>query len=102
MGKRLRLNLIKMGTTLSVVIACISVTIHYIIPKYVYKLNMNFSPWRKPQSIAIIGGADGPTAIFLTSSYSTYVIPLVFATLSMAGFLYLKDKKINEKEKEDE
>jgi len=40
-------------------------------------------------SIGIIGGADGPTAIFLTGSSPLYLATIVFTLLSIVGFLYI-------------
>jgi len=59
-----------------------------LIPVYLsYRLNIEAS---KMDSIGIIGGADGPTTIFLTStSSSANSIIIVFALFSIAGIAYL-------------
>lgn len=52
-------------------------------------------------SIGIIGGADGPTAIFVTTpGWTHWIVPLVFLSAGLVGFLYLH--KQNKKSKEGE
>lgn len=42
-------------------------------------------------SVGIIGGADGPTAVFVTTSVgSHWLIPLAMVVLGIAGYLCLK------------
>jgi Na+-transporting methylmalonyl-CoA/oxaloacetate decarboxylase beta subunit len=40
-------------------------------------------------SIGIIGSADGPTAIFISSSRYTNAITIIFGLLSVVGIIYL-------------
>ena len=48
-------------------------------------------------SIGIIGGADGPTAIFVTTSMAPFayrvIVPLVFVFIGIVGFWFLGHKK---------
>lgn len=52
-------------------------------------------------SIGIIGGADGPTAIFITSQPSSlwnWLVPLVILILGIVGFIRLGHCKNSKKE----
>lgn len=42
---------------------------------------------------SIIGGADGPTSIFIASEKSYYLIPFIFGLLSIIGVVYLIIKR---------
>lgn len=45
-------------------------------------------------SIGIIGGADGPTAIFLTAPvWMHYAVPVAMLVAGICGFLWLRRKK---------
>ena len=40
-------------------------------------------------SIGIIGGADGPTAVFITTpGWTHWIVPVVLLLVGLAGFLY--------------
>ena len=57
---------------------------------------MIFINSNKVDSVVIIGGADGPTAIYLSSRPSSTIIAIVvFALLSITGIFYviLRKKK---------
>lgn len=43
----------------------------------------------KAAAIGIIGGADGPTAIFLTSKVHIAILPILFFILTVIGCLRL-------------
>jgi len=49
----------------------------------------------KALSIGVIGGADGPTAIFVTSSGSGLWIWLLLAAVGAGGFLWLRKRRKN-------
>lgn len=51
-----------------------------------YKYNISAN---KASSIGIIGGSDGPTAIFINGIPSTNYITITFALLSVIGITYL-------------
>lgn len=69
------------------IITLISVSCNFLMPMYLsYRLNKEVS---SSSSIGIIGGADGPTTIYLASQSSTYLFTVVFALLSIVGILYL-------------
>ena len=45
-------------------------------------------------SIGIIGGADGPTAIFVTTpDWTGYVLPVLALAVGICGFLYFSRRK---------
>lgn len=45
-------------------------------------------------SIGIIGGADGPTAIFITTpDWASRILPIILLAIGISGFLYLKKRK---------
>ena len=47
--------------------------------------------FRESASIGIIGGADGPTAIFVTTpSWTEYVVPLLVLAVGIWGYLRLR------------
>ena len=52
---------------------------------------------REAVSIGIIGGADGPTAVFLTRPpWVSYLWPLLLLAVGICGLLYFrKEKKRN-------
>lgn len=73
------------------------------------RLFMLFKGFAAPQTdasaVGIIGGADGPTAIFISSSLkpaSKIFFSLLFAVLTAAGVLWSRKLKGNPKAKEDE
>ncbi|TAH63656.1 MAG: hypothetical protein EWM50_01945 [Gottschalkiaceae bacterium] len=51
-----------------------------------YKLNKDVN---NASSIGIIGGADGPTAIFIASQPSFNLAIGIFSLLTIAGIIYL-------------
>lgn len=56
-------------------------------------LKANFSP-NDAYSVGIIGGADGPTAIFLTGPvWAYYVIPVLAIVIGVLGYVKLKETK---------
>lgn len=45
-------------------------------------------------SVGIIGGADGPTAVFVTApGWTAYVVPVLLTVLGICGFLYFGKKR---------
>jgi len=70
--------------------ALINAAYYYLLPIYLsYKFNADL---RGASSIGIIGGADGPTSIFVASSQSPN-ITAIFALLAVAGVIYLINAK---------
>lgn len=66
--------------------AAIGILYEYLLPLYLsYKLNKDLSD---ASAIGIIGGADGPTTIYLSGSVSPGITAL-FAVLTAIGIAYL-------------
>ncbi len=47
----------------------------------------------KKKTVGIIGGADGPTSIFIATSPSSYSVTKVFGILTLLGIAYLLIKR---------
>lgn len=47
------------------------------------------SDFKDASTIGIIGGADGPTAIYLSNSKSFPLISVIFMSLTIIGIMYL-------------
>jgi Na+-transporting methylmalonyl-CoA/oxaloacetate decarboxylase beta subunit len=74
-------------TFVATIITFISVVVSFLIPLCLsYKYHPDSS---KVTSIGVIGGADGPTAIFVTNQLYPYLITFIFALISMVGIVYL-------------
>lgn len=62
------------------------------------RLNMDFST-REASSVAIIGGADGPTAIFLAArphSFYKYILAILLFSVSIGCLLAIRRNKTTE------
>ncbi len=70
-------------TIIAIVITVISVGINFLAPMYLSHKLVNEVD--KVSSVGIIGGADGPTAIYLTSQSFSYISTVIFALLSIVG-----------------
>ena len=74
-------------TIITTIITLINVGFNFLIPMYLsHKV---YNELGKGSTIGIIGGADGPTAIYLTSQSSSYISTIIFVLLSISGVLYL-------------
>ncbi|MGF7059508.1 sodium ion-translocating decarboxylase subunit beta [Brassicibacter mesophilus] len=74
-------------TIITAIITLSSAVFSLLIPLYLsYKLQKDLSG---ASSIGIIGGTDGPTAIFLASQPSSHLITFIFALLTIGGVVYL-------------
>lgn len=77
---------VKIFTIITTVITLFSAVFTFVLPMFLsYKLQIYAN---EASSIAIIGGADGPTAIYVTSKSSPYMITVIFGVLSIAGIIY--------------
>jgi len=84
-GKRKKL--ITALTMISIIITVVGLTFDFVIPRYLaYRFSLDATAGG---SIGIIGGADGPTSIFIAGKTPSASIALVFALLSAAGIIYL-------------
>ncbi len=74
-------------TIITTLITLISASFKYFLRMYAsYRVNIDSD---KAASIGIIGGADGPTSIFIAGTPSSSLITIIFALLSIIGFVYL-------------
>lgn len=75
---------------LTVICALIAITSAFagpLLSKYLsYKFSINT---KDLGSIGIIGGADGPTAIFVTGHINFYWVTAVFSLLTILGVIFL-------------
>lgn len=87
-------------TVISGVIVSYNLLIRYLIP--IYLLHENFGYLNEAASIGIIGGADGPTSIYLTNKNSIVTSP-VFLLLFIMGIMYFIVMRLrrNKKDKKD-
>lgn len=91
-------NLILILTIITVIITLISAAFNFLVPVYLTnkfhkEIQGETSKGKeinKNSSIAIIGGADGPTAIFVASKKSyPYTLMIIFGLISVIGISYL-------------
>lgn len=86
--KRIR----KAITTLTVlcsIVTFIFLGYRFILPVYLaYRLHIDLIDVSDASAVGIIGGADGPTSIFLANS-NFINLTSVFALLSIIGIIYL-------------
>jgi Na+-transporting methylmalonyl-CoA/oxaloacetate decarboxylase beta subunit len=80
-------KIITVLTITTTIITLISASFSFWVRTYLsYRFNTNLN---KACSIGIIGGSDGPTSIFIAGIPSSNSITLIFALLSLIGFVYL-------------
>ncbi|MGE4283897.1 MAG: sodium ion-translocating decarboxylase subunit beta [Clostridia bacterium] len=73
-------------TIITTVITLVSAAFDFLMSRYLsHKFHMDAS---NASSIGIIGGADGPTAIFVTGKASLHLITIIFGLFSIAGIVY--------------
>lgn len=73
-------------TVIGVIATIINISFYYLLPLY---LSLKFhTDFRGASSIGIIGGADGPTIIYLSNPNSFYITG-VLGLLSIVGILFL-------------
>ena len=72
-------------TLITAIITIISAAYEYMLPVFL-SFVLHYDA-REASSIGIIGGADGPTAIFLTGRPPVRVITAVFALITAAGII---------------
>ncbi len=87
MDKRKIFKAIVIFTAIAGIITVIGLGFEILLPIYLsYKLNRGIG---NAASIGIIGGADGPTSIFIASQPSPYFLTGIFALLTVVGILTL-------------
>ena len=84
----------------AVILAALWLVIDLLLPGII-----GWAHHAEASSIGIIGGADGPTAIFITSQPSNFrsrLIPLAVLILGILGLIRLWHPKVNTKKEEGE
>lgn len=80
-------KVVKIATILCLVITMCSVLYKQLLLLYLsLKYRSDFSD---ASAIGIIGGADGPTAIYVSNSNSFPLLSIIFMSLTMIGIIYL-------------
>lgn len=94
MKKEKKVKVITILTVLCGIFTFISVFSSYLAKLFLfYKYNINV---KDAGSVGIIGGADGPTAVFLSGRLPFQFFTAVFGVLTIFGVIYIfnvKDKK---------
>lgn len=73
-------------------ILCIMMTMFSVLYKQLLLLYLSLkysSDFSDAAAIGIIGGADGPTAIYVSNSNSFPWLPVIFMCLTIVGIIYL-------------
>lgn len=86
MKRKRTARIVTILTVITAVITIISAAYEYLLPVFL-SFALHFDA-REASSIGIIGGADGPTAIYITGQTPTYLITVIFASLTIAGIVY--------------
>lgn len=87
MKKEKSIKMITIFTVICALVAFISLFSSYLLSLYLsHKFNIDT---RDAGSIGIIGGADGPTAVYLSGQISSHWFTVVFTTLAILGIIYL-------------
>jgi Na+-transporting methylmalonyl-CoA/oxaloacetate decarboxylase beta subunit len=95
MKKEKSIKVIAVLTITFALIAFIAGFFSYILPFYLsYKSNMYIN---NVDSVDVIGGADGPTAIFISSQFPFHLLTAIFGLLTIIGIMYVVITKYKEK-----
>lgn len=79
--------MIAIFTVICAFAAFISAFFSYLLPLFLsYKFNTDT---RNAGSIGVIGGADGPTAIYVSGQSSSHLFTAIFTLLAILGIVYL-------------
>lgn len=82
-------------TVVTSVITIINASWKFIMRLYI-QYSFQIDTDNSASSIGIIGGADGPTAIFISGHQHSSIFTIIFALLSVAGVIYLLvTRKVN-------
>lgn len=87
MAKRYR-RIIMIITIVTSIITIVSVSWEFIIRMYL-QYRFQITTDNNASSIGIIGGADGPTSIYLSGSPYSSIITIIFALLSALAIIFL-------------
>ena len=78
-------NLIKIIRACTIISAVLTVVLG--IGDFVFQHILNTALGKETSSVGIIGGADGPTAVFIATKSSEFSLVLVFCILTLIGLL---------------
>jgi Na+-transporting methylmalonyl-CoA/oxaloacetate decarboxylase beta subunit len=84
-NKKIKKVLIVLTVT-CVIVTVINATWNYLLPKYIMN---NFIKDLNVNTIGVIGAADGPVSILVSTPNYSYLITTIFALLSISGIVYL-------------
>ncbi|WP_352420657.1 sodium ion-translocating decarboxylase subunit beta [Proteiniborus sp.] len=83
MDKRKLIKIVAIFTAITGIVTVIGLGFEYLLPIFLsFKLKREIN---HASSIGIIGGADGPTSIFLASQPSPHLFTGIFAFLTIVG-----------------
>jgi len=87
--KPIKVKAITIFTVLCGIITFISIFLGRLLPLYLsHKFNAGTGNVGSG-SVGIIGGADGPTAVFVSGQSSFHLFTAIFALLTILGVIYL-------------
>lgn len=82
-----RHKVIKSITIISLIITLVSGLVNFVASLIKFnKFDMNLAAG---SSVGIIGGADGPTSVFIASKTPYNIITIIFGVISIIGIIYL-------------
>jgi len=85
--KRKLTRIVLILTLIAGIITFTRVSFSFLFPMYLsHKLGLNVND---ASSIGVIGGADGPTAIYIVNQSSTHWITAIMGVITIIGIVYL-------------
>lgn len=88
-------NVITILTIICALITFIGGFFGYILPLYLSCKSNTYI--NNVDSLDVIGGADGPTAIFISSQFPFHLLTAIFGLLTIIGIMYVVITKYKEK-----
>ena len=90
-----RYKVIKIITIISLIITAISGLVNFAVPLIKFnQFNMNLA---SASSVGVIGGADGPTSVFIATKTPYHIITIIFGVISVIGVIYMLVHKYHKK-----
>lgn len=80
-------KVIKTITIISLIITMVSVVVNFVVP--IIKFNQFNMELASGGSVGVIGGADGPTSVFIAGKAPYHIITIIFGVISVIGIIYL-------------
>ncbi|NLW02218.1 MAG: sodium ion-translocating decarboxylase subunit beta [Clostridiaceae bacterium] len=85
--KSIKVRLVTIFTVICALVTFISAFSKPLLSLYLsYRFNIDT---RDAGSAGVIGGADGPTAVFISGGHYFYLLTVIFALLTVSGVIYL-------------